>query len=99
MEIIRTIIENVKTKEPKTQILIGAGCGFAAALCSVKIAKSTAFLIGGGLLILSTLTDFTLNPDVLDMNVKTAKIAAVFQHNTFLSVGFCSGFLMGFSFA
>lgn len=97
MYVIRNFIQSVNTKEPTIQTLIGAGCGFAAALYSVQIAKSAALLIGVALLLLSTLTDIALNPDFLNLTFKTDKIVAVCQHNTYLSVGFFSGFLIGFS--
>lgn len=94
---IEGLIGKVRRKSPETQIVIGAAAGFAAAVATTRVAKSVAFLIGGGLLATSLFTDFVWNPQYADLHFNTDRLEHLISNNVVLATGFLGGYLLGFS--
>lgn len=96
---IEELIDKVRRKSPETQIVIGAATGFAAAVASMRIAKTAAFLIGGGLLAASLLTDFIWNPQLNNLHFNVDQVSQLISNNLVLTTGFLAGYLLGFSYS
>lgn len=97
IRVYQNVLNQLKHKSHKSQVLIGSCAGLLAAITSMRIAKSVAFIIGGSVLLLSVTTDFVWNPrfESFELNLKLAE--GLVKNNTSLAVGFVCGYLLGFS--
>lgn len=85
-----------------SQITLGAIAGFAAALASLKVLKTVAFIAGGSMLLSTTLTELRWNPELnFDFNHLPLihDLGINFTENTFLGSGFIGGYLLGFAYS
>ena len=96
-EIFEGIWHQIRSKDPSTQLTIGIASGFGAAIASVRIAKTLAFMAGGTLLALSIANDYQWNPE-FTKEFSLTFLNELIKSNGPLTIGFVVGYLIGFSF-